>query len=91
MVKDADAITDDMDARYEAYAQAEAFLLDHAIVIPSSYSVSVGMTKSNVWAQKYASYGAQNGMYKNYITNAEAPFTTEQMDQFEADYNEGLY
>ena len=91
MVKDADAITDDMDARYEAYAQAEAFLLDHAIVIPTSYSVSVGMTKSNVWAQKYASYGAQNGMYKNYITNAEAPFTTEQMDQFEADYNEGLY
>ena len=34
MVEAADAITDDLDARYAAYAKAEAYLLDHVLVLP---------------------------------------------------------
>ena len=39
LVNKANAITDDLDARYEAYADAEAFLLEHALTIPSNFDI----------------------------------------------------
>lgn len=33
MVDEADAITNDLDARYQAYAKAEAYFLEHALTI----------------------------------------------------------
>ena len=39
LVDAANAITDDMDARYKAYAKAEAYMLEHALVFPCYYQI----------------------------------------------------
>ncbi|MGM9548605.1 MAG: ABC transporter substrate-binding protein [Faecousia sp.] len=66
LVADAKAITDDMDARYEAFAKAEAFLLDHAFAIPFSISNrSYQMCNLNVFEGQYASFGMANLRYKD--------------------------
>ena len=62
----AKAITDDMDARYTAFAKAEAFLLDHAFAIPFSISNrSYQMCNLNVFEGQYASFGVANQRYKD--------------------------
>ena len=86
MVDKASQIYEDMDKRYEAFVDAEAYLLDHALVIPVSYDVLWSLTKSNIYSQKYAMFGMQNNMWKNWETSVE-PYTTEQYAQFEADFN----
>lgn len=48
MVKEADKITTDLDARYEAYAEAEAYMLNHALVVPTYYNIGWCCTKYNV-------------------------------------------
>ena len=52
-------ITNDNDARYEAFAKAEAYLIDHALVIPyGPYSTaSYVATKLNVFEGQYAAFG----------------------------------
>ena len=66
LVDAAKAITDDMDARYEAFAAAEAFLLDHAFAIPFSISNrSYQMCNLNVFEGQYASFGVANLRYKD--------------------------
>ena len=65
LVDAAKAITDDMDARYEAFAKAEAFLLDHAFAIPFSISSrSYQMSNLNVFEGQYASFGMASLRYK---------------------------
>ena len=41
MVNDASAIVDDIDARYDAFADAEAYMLQHALTMPAVYEVVV--------------------------------------------------
>lgn len=66
LVEDAKAITDDMDARYEAFAKAEAFLLDHAFAIPFSISSrSYQMCNLDVFEGQYASFGLAGQRYKD--------------------------
>lgn len=66
LVNAAKAITDDMDARYEAFAKAEAFLLDHAFAIPFSISNrSYQMCDLNVFEGQYASFGMASLRYKD--------------------------
>ena len=66
LVDAAKAITDDMDARYEAFAKAEAFLLDHAFAIPFSISSrSYQMCNLNVFEGQYASFGMASLRYKD--------------------------
>ena len=61
----AKAITVDTKARYEAFAEAEAVLLDHALVIPSNISISSYMaTKLNVFEGQYASFGVSSLRFK---------------------------
>ena len=49
MIDDAYAINDDLDARYEAEAKAEAYLLDNAIAIPvQTQTKAVNFTLSRV-------------------------------------------
>ena len=81
----AKAITADADERYEAFAQAEAFLLEHAIVIPYQYSRSWQLTHVNTYSMVNGIYGCQNYLYKNYETSSE-PYTTEEMSKFAAAY-----
>jgi len=49
MVKAADQITDDMDKRYTAYMDAEVYALNHALVIPCSYSEGWCLTNYDVF------------------------------------------
>ena len=77
MVEAADAITDDLDARYAAYAKAEAYLLDHVLVLPCNYSIGWGLSKIDNDTKMYAMYGAQNEKIKNWETNS-AGYTSEE-------------
>ena len=64
-VAKADAIYDDEAARYEAYAEAEKILLDHAIIVP--YSIDGGgfeASRISVLEGEYAPYGVANLRYK---------------------------
>ena len=77
MVEAADAIVDDMDARYAAYAKAEAYLLDHVLVLPCNYSIGWCLSKIDNDTKMYAMYGAQNEKIKNWATNS-AGYTSEE-------------
>lgn len=82
MVEKANAIVDDMDARYNAFADAEAFLLDSAIVIPLNYNISWALTHID-------NYSYRNSSFINMDTSKEA-YTTEQYEQFQKDFEAGL-
>ncbi|MCD8020765.1 MAG: ABC transporter substrate-binding protein [Clostridiales bacterium] len=81
LVNAANAITDDLDARYEAYATAEAYMLEHALSIPTQLEVSWQLTKVNDYSRSNAMFGIQNYMYKNWETSVDA-YTTAQYDEF---------
>ena len=78
LVVAAKAITNDMDARYAAFAKAEACFLNHALVIPCSYEVSWELTKVNNYSKVYSMYGMQGYRYVDWETNS-VPYTTEEM------------
>ncbi|MBQ6961977.1 MAG: hypothetical protein IJP78_13450 [Clostridia bacterium] len=85
LVTAAKAITDDMDARYAAFAKAEACMLNHALVIPCSYEVGWELTKINNYSKVYSMYGMQAYRYVDWETN-DVPYTTEQMEALAAAY-----
>ena len=78
LVDEANAIHDDLDARYEAYAKAEAYMIDHAIVVPAYYNVPWCLTKINLYSRMNAMFGSVNEKMKNWETN-KAGYTTEEM------------
>ncbi len=77
MVEEADAITDDLDARYAAYAKAEAFMLENALVVPYNYGKGVALSKIDNSSKMLAMFGGQNEKMKNWKTNANG-YTTEE-------------
>ncbi len=85
LVVAAKAITNDMDARYAAFAKAEACMLEHALVIPCSYEVGWELTKINNYTKVYSMYGMQAYRYVDWETN-DTPYTTEQMNEKAAAY-----
>ncbi len=78
LVDAARAITDDLTARYEAYATAEAFLIENAIVIPYGYD-NGGYTASRLdpFESQYAPFGISNDRYKGQHL-LDAPMSTDQ-------------
>ena len=86
LVTAAKAITNDMDARYAAFAKAEACMLNHALVIPCSYEVGWELTKVNNYTKVYSMYGMQAYRYVDWEVS-ETPYTTEQMEANAAKYN----
>ena len=65
LVEAAKAITDDLEARFAAFAEAEAYLIDHALAVPYGVSVSnFVVSKLNVWEGQSASCGVSNLRYK---------------------------
>lgn len=84
LVADADAVTGDLDERYDAYAQAEVYLIENAIVIPAYYDIQWELTHVNDYTKEYAMFGCQNFKYKNWETSATA-YTTEQYQAFSAE------
>ena len=85
LVEAADAISE-KDARYAAYAKAEAFLLDHAMNIPVYHDIGWVLTKINPYSKMNAVYGIQNWKIKNWETNANG-YTSEEMKALEEAYN----
>lgn len=77
---------DNMDERYEKFAEAEAYLLNHALTIPSNYENAWQMTKINDYSKMYALYGCQTYTYKNWETSTE-PYTAEDYAKFIENYN----
>lgn len=86
LVNKADAITDNLDDRYNAYAEAEAYMLQHALTIPAQLEVSWQLTHVNDYSRSNAMFGIQNYMYKNWETSVDA-YTTEQTAKFAEDFN----
>ena len=89
LVNKADAITDDLDARYEAYADAEAFLLDHALTLPSNFDIGWELTHVNDYTNQNAMFGIQNQKYKNWETSTDA-YTAEDYAGFQETWNAGM-
>ena len=87
LVDAAREITDDLTARYEAYATAEAFLIDNALVIPYGYD-NGGYTASrlNPFESQFAPFGISNERFKGQALMTE-PMNTdayfEAYDQWE--------
>ena len=88
LVVKAKAINNDMDARYAAFAKAEACMLNHALVIPCSYEVGWELTKINNYSKVYSMYGMQAFRYVDWETS-ETPYTTAEMTAFAAAYSAG--
>ena len=85
LVVAAKAITGDMDARYAAFAKAEASFINHALAIPCNYEVTWELTKVNNYTKVYSMYGMQAYRYVDWETSTEA-YTTEQMAEKAAAY-----
>ena len=77
LVDAAREITDDLTARYEAYATAEAFLIDNALVIPYGYD-NGGYTASrlNPFESQFAPFGISNERFKGQALMTE-PMNTD--------------
>ena len=66
LVNAAKAVTNDMDARFEAFAKAEAFLLEHAFALPiQPNSRSYQMSNLSVFEGQYAPFGVAYLRYKD--------------------------
>lgn len=83
LVNTAKAITDDLDARYAAFAKAEAFWIQHALTIPWSYEVTWKVTSINEYSKIYTAYGNQGERYVNWETNSDL-YTTEDYEAIKA-------
>ncbi len=87
LVDAAKAITTDMPARYEAFAKAEAFLLEHGFAIPThTNSITYSMSDLNVFEGQYAPFGGANQRYKDQHLLEKSM----SMDEFNAAYEEWL-
>lgn len=76
-VQEARAILNDLDARYEAYAEAEAYFIQHALTIPCSYEVSWELTCINDFTKPNAAYGIFPYYYVDWETNSDIYTTAE--------------
>ena len=77
LVAKADAITDNMDERYKAFAKAEACLIKNALVIPYNYSVGFVLTKIDKDTKINAMFGSCNDKMKNWGTK-QSGYTSEE-------------
>ena len=84
-VHNADAIVDDIDARYDAFADAEAYMLENALTLPALYEVLLALTHINDYTKINAMYGICNYKYVDWQTSEDA-YTTEQYEEFAAAY-----
>ena len=65
LVEEAKTITEDLDARYEAFANAEAFLISNALAIPLGMPVPPYIaTRLNLWEGQYAPTGLSSNRLK---------------------------
>ena len=85
MVDQASQIYDDNDKRLQAFAEAEAYMIENALVIPSYYPVSLCLTKVDPYSTVNAIFAWQNDKMKNWETNADG-YTTAEIEAIKAEY-----
>ena len=83
LLEEADNIVDDK--RYAAFAKAEAYMIDNALVIPQYCGDGWTLTKINPYSMKRAVFGCQNNKMKNWETNKNG-YTAEEMEKLKAEY-----
>ena len=81
LVNEGKQIVNDNDARYAAFAKAEALSLDEDLICPTVYDVSWCLTHANEYSKINAMYGPCNYKAVNWETSQE-PYTTVQYEQF---------
>ena len=81
LVNTAKAIVDDTDARYAAFAKAEACMLNNVLACPCYFDVAWTLTHANEYSKINAMYGPCNYKAVNWETSEEA-YTTVQYEQF---------
>ncbi len=86
LVNEGRAIVDDTDARYAAFAKAEAYFLDENLIFPTVYDITWCLTHVNEYSKINAMYGPCNYKAVNWETSEEA-YTTEQYDEFAAAFD----
>ena len=90
LVDAARAETSDMDKRFEAFAKAEAYYIENAMVIP--YGITGGsyqITHMNTFEGQYAGYGQAVNRYKGQYLYT-TPMTQEQFNKQLAEWNAKL-
>ncbi len=85
LTNEAKAITNDQDARYAAFAKAEAFYLENALAIPCNYEVAWELTCINPYSKVYSAYGIQTYRYVNWETNDQI-YTSDEIAELKAAY-----
>ena len=85
LVDAAKAITGDITARYEAFAEAEAYIINKAYIIPFG-STSGGYTASRLdpFSGQYAPFGISNERYKGAVLLDKPMNTDEYYDAYDA-------
>lgn len=84
----ANAINDDTDARYEAFAQAEAYFLQHALAVPYRYDAGLQITHINLYSKIQTLCGIAAYKYVNWETSTEA-YTVDDFAAFKEAYEAG--
>ena len=87
LVTEAKAIVTDTDARYAAFAKAEASMLNNALCIPCLYEVLWCLTHVNEYTKINAMYGPCNYKAVNWETRQGDGYTTEEYEAFSAAFN----
>ncbi|MBW9212124.1 MULTISPECIES: hypothetical protein [Terrabacteria group] len=72
LLEKADAISDDMNKRYEAYAKAEAWLTDNALEIPISCTpIGYRVSRVKPFTAAYSDAGPGGEKYKHWVIQKE--------------------
>ena len=86
LVNEGRVIVNDTDARYAAFAKAEAYFLEENLIFPTVYDVTWCLTHANEYSKINAMYGPCNYKAVNWETSEEA-YTTEQYKEFAAAFD----
>lgn len=89
MVEEANSYVsaDQLSERYHAFAEAEAFLIEHALVVPFGVSGGYTASKVNPFEGQYAPYGVATLRYKGQHI-LEEPMNTEEFNAAYAQWQE---
>ena len=85
LVNEAKAIVTDLDARYAAFAKAEAYLIQNGLACPVKYDITWCLTHANEYSKINAPYGNCNAKAINWETSSVG-YTTAQYEQFARDF-----
>lgn len=86
----ADAITDDLDARYAAFAKADSYLIEHAILFPTSQQTrAVRVSKVVPFSRPLSFVGVSEHKYKGMKLQDDI-VTTEQYEAAKAEWEKAV-